>query len=432
MKLNAFILLLLLSCSTYAQSYTDWSAFGQILDASPYAGKKFRLQGAVKVQAIDPDASGMLWVRVDKLDKTMGFFDNMHNRPIRKNGWAVYTIEGKIDKTAKNINFGGIFNHKGIFYFDDFHFSIMNESGQWDEVNFANKGWESDTAGLTNNWHFFETNKSFIASITQDSVWEGKRSLRVDGSHARGIRSYGDNDSTGRYAEVNGIKIYYEQYGQGSPLLLLHGNRGDISDFSKQIPQLAGQFHVIAVDSRGQGHSSEDGKLYTYDLFAADMNALLDYLHLDSVNVLGWSDGGNTGLIMAMNYPRKVKKLAVMGANIFIDNTVVGKDIFRILKQQRKEFQDDSSSHGRSELRFITLLETEPIHRFEELGQIGCPVLVMAGNKDVIKEEHTKAIAAHIPQGQLLIFPKGTHEYPKEFPAEFNKTVIDFFQEGRH
>jgi pimeloyl-ACP methyl ester carboxylesterase len=215
--------------------------------------------------------------------------------------------------------------------------------------------------------------------------------------------------------------------GKGSPLLLLHGNRGSIADFSKQIPALSGRFRVIAVDSRGQGRSTEDGKLYTYDLFAEDMNALLDYLHLDSVDIVGWSDGGNTGLIMAMKYPAKVRKLAVMGANIFIDNTVVGKEIFKILKKQEEEIKGDTSYHGRNELRFTTLLETEPNHRFEDLARINCPVLVMAGKRDVIKEGHTREIAAHIVRGQLLIFPKGTHFFPDEYPADFNKAVMDFF-----
>src|SRR5678816_653711 len=144
-------------------------------------------------------------------------------------------------------------------------------------------------------------------------------------------------------------------------------------------------FMVIAVDSRGQGKSTEDGKLYTYDLFAEDMNALLDQLHLDSVNVLGWSDGGNTGLIMAMKYPSKVKRLVTMGANVFIDNSVVEKWVFKTLNKEKKELVSDSFPTSANRLRLINLLLTEPKHSFAELHSIQCPVFVIAGEKDVIK-----------------------------------------------
>ena len=162
-----------------------------------------------------------------------------------------------------------------------------------------------------------------MIATTETDAYQGKQSFLVDGSHFVPADTYGNNAHTGKYAIVNGIKIYYEEYGKGEPLLLLHGNSCSISLFEKQIPELAKHFHVIAVDTRGQGKSGEDGKRYTYDLFADDMNALLDHMKLDSVNILGWSDGGNTGLIMAMKYPSKVKRLVTMGANVFIDKTVV-------------------------------------------------------------------------------------------------------------
>ncbi|HMI63024.1 MAG TPA: alpha/beta hydrolase, partial [Puia sp.] len=154
----------------------------------------------------------------------------------------------------------------------------------------------------------------------------------------------------------------------------------------------------------------------------------LDQLHLDSVNVLGWSDGGNTGLIMAMKYPAKVRRLAAMGANVFIDPTVVDGWVFRTLHKEQRELKDDSTAGSRNRDRLITLLLTEPRHRFEELAAIQCPVLVMAGQKDIIKEPHTRQIAAHIKNSRLLIFPGGTHYEPWEHPDLFNKAVLDFLQ----
>ena len=419
-------LLILCSFSGFCQSSMNTGFLGQYLDVTDLRGMKFKIQAAVRVDALEPSAEAEIWVRVDRQDKPMVYYYNMKESPIRKKEWAVYsTPEVLMDKQAKRLYFGGWTQHRGIFYFDDFHLLVQKKDGDsWEDLPLQDGGFESDTAILNKAWGTMHTTSSVIWSLDETSVWEGKRAYRADGSRSY---AYDDNDTAGRYAEVNGIRLYYEEYGKGTPLLLLHGNRGSIADFKQQIPSLSKQFHVIAVDSRGQGHSTEDGKTFTYDLFAEDMHALLDHLHLSGVNVLGWSDGGNIGLIMAMRYPDKVSRLATMGANIFIDERVVDKSIFRLLNEQKKEFRKDTSQLAVKGLRFIHLLETEPRHSYEDLQAIHCPVLVMAGEKDVIREEHTRQIAAHIPGSQLMIFQGGTHHFPEENPAEFNRTVIQFF-----
>lgn len=423
--MKLFICLLLVSPAfLYAQKNYDWGAFMQGINAAPYTGKKFKLEAAVKVQTIDTTAEANLWVRVDKTNKKMGFFYNMADKPIRTNNWAVYTITGKIDKDAANLVFGGIYQRKGIFYFDQFRLWIENDKNTLEEITIENNDFEADTL---QKWFYNKSTTDFKVSLTTDSAYHGKKAIMVDGTAFK-KRGYGENDSTGKYALVNGIKIYYETYGTGEPLLLLHGNSSSISSFNLQIPELAKYYQVIAVDTRGQGKSGEDGKTYTYDLFAEDMNALLDYLHINNTNILGWSDGGNTGLIMAMKYPAKVKKLVSMGANVFIDNTVVDKWVFKELDKQLKELKNDNTTWGKNRLRLVTLLKTEPRHSFDELKSIKCPILVMAGEKDIIKEEHTKQIAAHIPNSTLLIAPKETHYYPTENAAAFNKAVLEFLK----
>ena len=407
----------------------DWGAFNQRVDAKPYIGKKFRLEAAVKVQLIDSTAEGEVWVRVDKTDKKMGFFYNMTDKPIRLNEWKVYTISGKIDKGASAIYFGGLYHRKGIFYFDDFKLFVETEKNKWEQVNLPDGGFEGDSALLRKTWGYLMQRNGFTKETSESDAYEGKRSFKIDGSSFVPEDTYGNNRHTGKYATVNNIKIYYEEYGKGEPLLLLHGNSCSISLFEKQIPELSKKFRVIAVDTRGQGKSSEDGKTYTYDLFADDMNALLDQLHLDSVNILGWSDGGNTGLIMAMKYPVKVKKLVTMGANVFIDHSVVGNWVFKLLNKEKEELKDDTLYDARNRLRLIELLLTEPKHKFKELKTINCQVLVVAGEKDIIKEDHTKAIAANISKSTLLIVPKATHYFPSEDPKAFNKAVIDFFEQ---
>lgn len=239
--------------------------------------------------------------------------------------------------------------------------------------------------------------------------------------------AYGNNHSVGKYINANGIRLYYEVYGKGEPLLMLHGNGGSIEAFATEIPELSKHYKIIAVDTRGQGKSSEDGKLYTYDLFAEDMQAFLDSLHLKSVNVFGWSDGGIIGLIMAMKYPKKVKKLAVTGANIFIDETVLGKEMLDDMKKDVINLSKDSSYAAKNSLRLNEMMLTEPRYTFESLAAIHCPVLVMCGENDLIKREHTKGIASHIKGSKLLIAPGGSHGWFHENPPLLYKTFKDFF-----
>lgn len=428
-KLSAVFLFFFLIFTTKAQIAADWGAFMRVVPAKKYAGKKFRIEAAVKVELIDPTADAEVWVRVDRENKKMGFFYNMMDKPIRLNEWKIYSVSGKIDKDAEYLVFGGLYHRKGIFYFDEFKFFLETEKDKFEEVVLTDNDFESADTTTFKSWGYLKDRKGIKINTTKKEFYAGKQSLAVDASAFEAPKTYGSNDSTGKYATVNGIKIYYEEYGTGEPLLLLHGNSSSINLFEKQIPELSKQFRVIAVDTRGQGKSGEDGKTYTYDLFAEDMNALLNYLNLDSVNVLGWSDGGNTGLIMAMKYPQKVKRLVTMGANVFIDKTVVDKWVFKELDNQlKKELKGDTTAWGINRRRLITLLLTEPKHSFEELKIIQCPVLVVAGEKDVIKEAHTKAIAANIPNSTLLIASKETHYFPSENPKVFNAAVIEFLK----
>lgn len=418
-----FILFFILPRTLLGQIPSDWGAFTQRIDVRPFAGKQFKLQAAVKVQQIDTTAQAALWARVDKAGNKRGFFYNMMDKPIKANHWQVYTFEGKIDKDAEYLSFGGLYYRKGIFFFDDFKLLIETSRNKFEETKVLNGSFEQDS--LT-NWYYNKKSDYFATSITAETSYEDKAALKIDGRNARKPLKYGDNDSIGKYANINGIKLYYEAYGKGEPLLLLHGNSQSIEAFTYQIPELSKHYRVISVDTRGQGKSTEDGKTYTYDLFASDMNSFLDYLGLDSVNIVGWSDGGNTGLIMAMKYPKKVKRLITMGANIFIDKSAVINGLIPAINKRIKTLENDNTDKARNSVRLMTMLLTEPRYQFEDLKKIQCPVLVLAGENDLIKATHTKEIAANISNATLLIAPKETHYFPANNSKEFNRIVIEY------
>jgi pimeloyl-ACP methyl ester carboxylesterase len=229
--------------------------------------------------------------------------------------------------------------------------------------------------------------------------------------------------------KLSDAELYYEIYGSGRPLLMLHGNGQSISAFSEQIPVLAKRFRVIAVDTRGQGNSTDSSTApLTYELFADDMKHLLDALNIPKVNILGWSDGGNTGLIMAFRYPGYVNKLAVSGAVLFSSDESIDPLVFEHAKNQLGFFGNKTDAASKMQVRLFKLMIDEPNISFEQLHSITAKVLVMAGEHDIVLEKHTRAIAHNILNSELRIFKDGSHFIPLENAAEFNAAVICFFE----
>jgi len=244
--------------------------------------------------------------------------------------------------------------------------------------------------------------------------------------------SYGDNPDVGKHTKVNDIKMYYEIYGKGEPLLLIHGNGASIESMKYQIDFFAKYYRVIAADSRGHGKTTRGSGKLTYRKMANDWVALLNNLQIDSAYVLGWSDGGILGLLMAINNPTKVKKLAIMGANLQPDSTAVYPWAVKMVKRKsklasKKLAQKDTTENWQLQKELLTLLGKQPNISLNELHKITAPVLVLAGDKDVIREEHTLLIYQNIPKSQLCIFPGETHLTPVMNPKLFNQTVYTFF-----
>lgn len=243
---------------------------------------------------------------------------------------------------------------------------------------------------------------------------------------------YGENPVAGATVEVNGIKLHYETYGQGTPLLMIHGNGGSIAAMGYQIEAFASQYQVIAADSRGHGQSEMGPGRLTYEHQAEDLNALLDHLHLKSAYILGWSDGGILGLLLAIHHPDKVAKLAIMGANLRPDGAYDWAQTW-VAKSNREANamikKGDKSQPWPVIKQYLDLLGKQPNIPVADLAKISAPVLVLAGDKDVIKLEHTQQIFDHLPHAHLAIFPGTTHMIPWVDHELFDRTVAKFFRE---
>jgi pimeloyl-ACP methyl ester carboxylesterase len=241
---------------------------------------------------------------------------------------------------------------------------------------------------------------------------------------------YGNNPKAGGTVKLKDAVIYYETYGSGLPLLLLHGGNQAIGAFFEQIGEFSKQYRVIAVDTRGQGRSQDfSTDALTYELFADDMKHLMDLLNVQNAHILGWSDGGITGLIMAIKYPRYVNKLAVMGANLFPTNEALKESVSDLLKELIEIVKDRTNARSKMQRRLFELALNEPHLTFDDLKKIKAATLVMAGEDDHILDSHTRNIASSITDSQLMIFKNATHYAPYYNAIEFNKAVLEFFDE---
>ena len=219
-------------------------------------------------------------------------------------------------------------------------------------------------------------------------------------------------------------KLYYEIYGKGQPLLLLHGNGQSIENMNNQIDFFKNKYQVIIPDCRGRGNSTDSDETLTYDIQASDINNLLTHLNIDSTNIIGWSDGGIISLILAKDYPKKVKKIIISGANVLQDTTAYfSKDLeeFKLIAKNKNT--------PAFEKKLYNLMINYPNISFNELGKINCPTMVVAGDKDEIKIEHTIKIFESIKNAQLFIVPNTSHYVLSENAAIFNNVALRFIKE---
>jgi len=243
------------------------------------------------------------------------------------------------------------------------------------------------------------------------------------------VIAYGKNTKAGKFADIRGFQMYYETYGTGEPLLIIHGNGGSIGDFNFQIPYFEKKYKIILADSRAHGKSIDNGDSLTYEMMADDLDALLDVLKLDSCYVIGWSDGGINGLLLAMRHPEKVKKLAVTGANLWPDSSAI--DPYFLISMERA--YDSTALLAKTPknirgLKLLHLLVHQPHITTSQLRKIKCPTLVIGGDHDIILPQHTMLIAENIPKSYLWILPNAGHATPIFNSEAFNKTVYEFFK----
>jgi pimeloyl-ACP methyl ester carboxylesterase len=234
------------------------------------------------------------------------------------------------------------------------------------------------------------------------------------------------------YADVNGVRIYYETYGSGRPVLVLHGGSGFIELMHYQIRSLAERRFVVAPDLRAHGRSTDSDAPLSYALMADDMLKLLDKLEIDRTDVVGWSDGGIIGLDLAMNHPERVGRLVTIGANFDVEGLLYKPAFNGKIPPTPGFYKRNSPDPARWQVlytKLITMQQTQPHYTLDELNKIKSPTLIIAGEFDIIKREHTDQLTKSIPEGREAIVKGGTHILPIEKPEIVNSLIEEFLDE---
>lgn len=225
--------------------------------------------------------------------------------------------------------------------------------------------------------------------------------------------------------------IFYEIYGRGEPLVMLHGNGEDHRYFRHQVRYFSRRYRVVLIDTRGHGKSTMGSRPLDFKLLADDVATVLEQLNIAHANILGFSDGANIAIYLALRHPERVGSLILNGGNLNPMGIKASTQIPIIMGYQTCKLFTSFSNKAKRNLEILSLMVEHPSIAPERLERIKVPVLVIAGQYDMVREKHTILIAKSLPHAQLAILPNGTHFIASEMPDEFNQRVMAFLS-GLH
>lgn len=210
------------------------------------------------------------------------------------------------------------------------------------------------------------------------------------------------------YILSSGTKIYYESYGKGIPLIMLHGNGQDSSFFINQLAFFKDYFYVILVDSRGHGESDFGKKKLSLNILTEDIQKVIDELHISQTLILGFSDGGNIAIKLAERIPDKIMAIITVSPNL---NSEGLKMWFRVSVQMSYMFFNKLSmiEWFNKKAQLLSLIIHESTTTKDKLASLYMPVLIIAGEYDIIHSKHMRAMSNLIPNSKLTIINKSGH-----------------------
>ena len=235
-------------------------------------------------------------------------------------------------------------------------------------------------------------------------------------------------------APVNDIKMYYAVFNKNGkePVILLHGGFVSSDCWGFEVPLLSKTHKVIVVDSRGHGRSTMSEKPFSYNLMASDVLQLMDYLKIDKASIVGWSDGGIIGLILAIHHPERINKLFTYGANYNLsgyksepfDSALAARFMANVQANYRK-LSPTPNNFAILRDALGKMYSTEPDLNPSDIKTIKAPTVIACGQyEQFITLEHFKTLANLIPNAKLVILPNVSHGGPLQDPVRFHEAVM--------
>jgi len=236
---------------------------------------------------------------------------------------------------------------------------------------------------------------------------------------------------------INGMRMYYEVRGERGPaLVLLHGGAGSGLQFSHQIPGFERRFRLVIPDMCAQGRSTDRPGPLGYHAMAEDVIALMDHLKIRRFDIMGWSDGGDTGLDLAIHHPERLRRLVTFGANFSTDGMqaqdaawIDTATVAALGDDMRKGWtllSPEPQHYDEAMAKILAMWKTQPRFTPQQLGSIKAKAMICAGEHDLVRREHTEALAHAIPGATLWIVPGASHGAMIEKPEEVNTKVLEF------
>lgn len=236
-------------------------------------------------------------------------------------------------------------------------------------------------------------------------------------------------------AQVNGIKVWYAEFGQGEPVLFLHGGLGNSDYWGEQVRAFKDRYRVIVMDSRGHGRSTRNASPFGYDLMASDVVGLLDHLKIKKVALVGWSDGAIIGLDIAMHHPERLSKLFAFAANIDpsgvsdIQHSPVFIGFIRRAGKEYEKLSPTPKEYDRFVAQITRMWNSQPHWTRADFARIRTPVWIVDGDHDeAINHDQPRTMADWTPGAGLLIEPDVSHFAFIQDSAQFNRDLAHFLE----
>jgi pimeloyl-ACP methyl ester carboxylesterase len=242
----------------------------------------------------------------------------------------------------------------------------------------------------------------------------------------------------GEYVQLGDVKTWYEVSGDGDPVVLLHGGMSDGTTWSVQQPAFAERYRVYVPDRRGHGRTPDvDGPL-TYDVMAEDTVAFLEKVVGGPAHLVGWSDGANVALLLSMSRPDLVRRQVLVGANFnhggLVDAADLGDDPDAPHLGIFKAMFESASPDGPGQWpvffqKTARMWREEPNLTTDDLTKVAAPSLVLVGDDEPIRFDHTVALYESVPDAQLAVVPGASHLLLMEKPALCHELMFSFLAE---